>query len=312
MDMKIFLLCLMSLLSIVFGRQASAQEMATRLPSDNILFTANGYNYTEEHFNRELRFVEFIVGTPISDAEKQLGLQATEQNFSQNPSGVIQDLNNIDTQMQQMYRITDIAQIGRMRSALIYQIFSGTQHLQEKPFIVQLMMKYVPLLAFDAQNMLAFTAGDCQAYIQLMQLNAQMAGQNAQLTSQQINEIQQSLVQQFPTLTLEQKTSLCGMQVLYQYLSKAYAQMTPEQKQQMQSQMMQQQMPQQQVANDMQWPQGVQTTAEKQAALQQMRQNMNANNAAMGMYYDSMMGNHATMLNTIENFGDTGVYWEYK
>jgi len=289
-----------------------AQEIVANPPSDNILFTANGYNYTEEHFNKELRFVEFIVGTPLSDAEKQQGLQATAQNFRQNPSGVIQEVNNIDLQMQQMYGITDITQIGRMRSALIYQIFSGTQHLPEKPFIVKVMMKYVPLLAFDAPNALAFTAGDCQAYIQLMQLNAQMAGQNAQLNAQQINAIQQSLVQQFPTMSLEQKTSLCGMQVLYQYLSNAYAQMTPEQKQMLQAQMIQQQMAQQQATMEPQWPAGVQTTAEKQATLQQMRGNMNANAASMNIYYDTMMGNHATMLNTIENFGDTGVYWEYK
>ncbi len=39
---------------------------------------------------------------------------------------------------------------------------------------------------------------------------------------------------------------------------------------------------------------------------------MNSNAASMNIYHDTMMGNHATMLNTIENFGDTGVYWEYK
>jgi len=151
-------------------------------------------------------------------------------------------------------------------------------------------------------------------------------------------QIQQMLMQQFPMMSLEQKTSLCGMQVLYRYLSNVYAQMTPGQKQQMQNQMIQQQMAQQQMMQQQQqqmsgadaafaqgyqqahqqatmepqWPAGVDTPAEKQAYLQQMRGNMNANAATMGMYNDMMMGTHATMLNTIENFGDTGAYWEYK
>jgi hypothetical protein len=318
-------------LVVLFSLQAVAQLPMTS-PSGNVLFTANGQQYTQDHFNKEVRFVEFIIGAPMTEGEKQLGLQETAQSFSFDPAGVIQAAQEVDTQMQQILQLTDVAQIGRMRSGLIYQIYSGTQHLQQKPFIVQLMMKYVPLLAFDASNTLAFTAGDCQAFIQLMQLQAQMAGQNAQLNAQQINEIQQSLVQQFPYLSLEQKQSLCGMQVLYGYLSNVYAQMTPEQKQQMQTQMVQQQMAQQQqqlsgadaafaqgvqqaqqqAAMEAQWPAGAQTPEQKQAYLQQMRGNMNANAAAMNIYNDTMMGTHATMLNTIENFGDTGAYWEYK
>ena len=325
-------------LAVVFSLQASTAQLPILPPSGEVLFTANGQQYTQEHFNKEVRFVEFIIGAPMSEVEKQMGLKETAQSFSLDPGGVIQASLEVDAQMQQILQLTDVAQIGSMRSALIYQIYSGTQHLQEKPFIVQLMMKYVPLLAFDAPNTLAFTAGDCQGYIQLMQLNAQMAGQNTQLSAQQIDQIQQMLMQQFPMMSLEQKTSLCGMQVLYRYLSNVYAQMTPGQKQQMQNQMIQQQMAQQQMMQQQQqqmsgadaafaqgyqqahqqatmepqWPAGVDTPAEKQAYLQQMRGNMNANAATMGMYNDMMMGTHATMLNTIENFGDTGAYWEYK
>jgi len=321
------------LLSVIFTMvclQASAQEMFEPAPSAKVLFSANGMEYTQAHFDKEVRFVEFIIGAPMSKEEKRLGLQETAQSFTLNPAGVIQAANEVDAQMQQILQITDIARIGQMRTALITQIYAGAQFLPEKPFIVKLMEQKVPLLAVDMQNMLTFTEGDFQAYLQWMQFQAQLSGQPLNLMDTQIAPFRQALVQQFPTMSLEQKTSLCGMQVLYQYLSNAYAQMTPEQKQQMQAQMVQQQQMQQQLSGAdaafaqgvqqaqqqatmaPQWPAGVDTTAEKQAHLQQMRRNMNANNAAMSTYYDTMMGTHATMLNTIENFGDTGTYWEYK
>jgi len=301
--------------------------------SGNILFTANGYNYTEGHFNKELRFVEFLLGTTISAVERQEGLQETARNFNSNPAGVLREVNKIDGQMQQIYQINDVAQIGRVRSALISQIYAGAQNMPpaEQPFIVKLLYKYVPVLAIDPQNMLAFTYKDFEAYIYLMQFNSQMSGQNVQFTPQQISEMKNYLVQQFNYMTLEQKQSLCGMQIQYEYISKIYNQMTPQQKQQWQNQMLSQQTSQSQNYNspdaafargynqaqqnsayDAQWPEGVNTQAEKQAYLQKMRSNMNSNAASMNIYHDTMMGNHATMLNTIENFGDTGVYWEYK
>ncbi len=311
----------------------NAEKTNYNVNSEKVLFAANGYNYTEGHFNKELRFVEFLLGAPISAAERQEGLQETAVNFKNNPAGVLQEINKIDAQMRQIYQITDVAQIGRTRSALISQIYGGAQNLQgqEQPFIVKLLYKYVPVLAIDPQNMLAFTYKDFEAYIYLMQFNAQMTGQNAQFTPQQITEIRNYLVQQFNYMTLEEKQSLCGMQVQYEYISNVYNKMTPQQKQQWQNQMLNQQayryqnsnspedafaqgynQAQQNSSYDVQWPAGVNTQAGKQAHLRKMRSNMNSNAASMNIYHDTMMGNHATMLNTIENFGDTGVYWEYK
>ena len=336
---KILMLLVLLQLSPIFGEpdllvsSANAAKTNYNVNSEKVLLTANGYNYTEGHFNKELRFVEFLLGTPISATERQEGWEETAINFNSNPAGFLQEVNKIDAQMQQIYRITDVAQIGRTRSALISQIYAGAQNMQggEQPFIVKLLYKYVPVLAIDSQNMLAFTYKDFEAYIYLMQFNAQMSGQNVQFTPQQISEMKNYLVQQFYYMTLEQKQNLCGMQIQYEYISKIYDRMTPQQKQQWQNQMLSQQASQYQNSNgqgdafargynqaqqnssyDVQWPEGVNNKAEKQAYLQKMRSNMNSNAASMNIYHDTMMGNHATMLNTIENFGDTGVYWEYK
>ena len=336
---KILTLFLLLQLSPIFGESgllvssANAGNANYNVNSEKVLLTANGYNYTEGHLNKELRFIEFLLGTPISAAERQEVLEETTASFNTNPAAVLQEVNRIDSQMEQIYRMTDVAQIGRAHSALISQIYAGAQNLPggEQPCIVKLLYKYVPVLAIDPQNMLAFTYKDFESYIYLMQFNAQMTGQNAQFTQQQVTEMQNYLVQQFNYMTLEEKQNLCGMQLQYQYISSVYNRMTPEQKQQWQNQMLNQQAYQYQNSNtpeaafaqgynqaqqnnsyDPQWPAGVNTKAEKQAHLRKMRSNMNSNAATMNIYHDTMMGNHATMLNTIENFGDTGVYWEYK
>ena len=159
-----------------------------------------------------------------------------------------------------------------------------------------------------------------------------MSGQNIQFTQQELLQTQTQLAQQFYYMTLEQKQYLCSMQVQYEYAYKVYNSLTEQQKQQWQNQIMNQQAYkyqnynsadaafeqgyQQAIQNksytDVEWPAGVKTKAQKQAYLQQMQSDMNANNASMNIYYDTMMNSHVTMLNTIEEFGDTGTYWEYK
>ncbi len=313
--------------------QSNGQTNSYKTNSKNILFNVNGYSYTEEHFIKELRFVEFILDKKLSAIERQEGLREIENNFKTNPLAVLQEIEQVDAQMQQMYQITDVAMIGRMRSALISQIYAGAQSLQgqELPFLIKLMYKYVPVIAFDSQNMLAFTFKDFEAYIYLMQFQAQMLGQNLQFTQQELLQAQTDIVQQFNYMSLEQKQYLCSMQVQYEYIYNVYNSLTPQQKQQWQSQIINQQaslyqnyssaddafergyqQAQQDRTYDVKWPDGVNTKAEKQAYLRQKQNDINTNNATMGIYYDTMMQNSTMWDNIIEDWGDTGNYWTYK
>jgi hypothetical protein len=316
--------------------QTMAQYGTYKVNSQKVLATANGINYTEGHFNKALRFLEFILGTQMSEAEKQESLQKTADKFQLNPQAIIDEVNGIDLQMNQFYQIKDIAVIAKMRSALISQLYAGAQNLtpEQQPFIIKLLYKYVPVLAFDAQNMLAFTYRDFEGLIYLMQFKAMMTGQNLQFTQQELIQTQTSLAQQFYYMTLEQKQNLCSMQIQYEYIYKVYNSLTPEQKQQWQNKVLNQQAyqyqnyannstdaafqrgyEQQQKENknwDTQWPDWVKTKADKQTYLQQMQADMGANNASMNMYYDTMMQTDTMWSNVIEDFGDTGKYWEYK
>ncbi len=313
--------------------QSNGQTNGYKTNSRKVLFEVNGYSYTEEHFNKELRFVEFILDKKLSAIERKEGLREIEKNFKVNPAYTLKEIEQVDAQMQQMYQITDVAMIGRMRSALISQIYAGAQNLQgqELPFLIKLMYKYVPVLAFDSQNMLAFTLKDFEAYIYLMQFQALMLGQNLQFTQQELLQAQTNMVQQFYYMSLEQKQYLCSMQVQYEYIYNVYNSLTPQQKQQWQSQIINQQaslyqnyssaddafergyqQAQQNRSYDVKWPEGVNTKAEKQAYLRQKQNDINTNNATMGIYYDTMMQNSTMWDNIIEDWGDTGNYWTYK
>jgi hypothetical protein len=315
--------------------QSKAQYGSYNVNSKKVLATAQGINYTEGHFNKSLRFLEFILGTQINQVEKQEGLQKTLEAFQLTPQGIVDEANSIDTQMNQFYQINDIMIIAKMRSALISQLYAGAQNLtpEQQPFIIKMLYKYVPVLAFDTQNMLAFTYRDFEGMIYLMQFNAMMAGQNLQFTQEELLQTQTNLAQQFYYMSLEQKQNLCSMQVQYEYIYKLYNSLTEAQKQQWQNQILNQQAYQyQNYANNnadaafqrgyeqqqqdnknwnTQWPDWVKTKADKQAYLQQMQTDMNANNSTMNMYYDSMMQTDTMWKNVIEDWGDTGKYWEY-
>ncbi|RLD60260.1 MAG: hypothetical protein DRJ05_05010 [Bacteroidetes bacterium] len=314
--------------------QSSAQYGNYNINSQTVLATSNAYNYTEGHFNKALRFLEFILGTQISESEKQQGLKESIAEFNMAPLQSIQQVEQVDLQMQQLYQLTDPVQIALARSMMLYQLFAASSNMQEIPFMIQLMNKYTPMLAYDSDNMLVFTEPDFQGYLKMAQLNAQATGQNLQYSEEEVQQLRAYLSEQFNFISLEQKQSMCTMAVMAEYSTASYNQMPAEQQTAWQNQMLNQQayqyqsnqsnsmedafqqgynLQQEQNANyEVEWPAGVNTKAEKQAHLQQMRSNMNSNAASFGIMNDVMMNNHATMMNSIENYGGTGNYWEVK
>lgn len=322
---------LKSLIIIIVSISALSSYAQYDLNSTKILASQQGYSYTEGYFQKELRFLEFILGTSITNDELAQGRQESIAGFKQNPEYTLQQTEDVDAQMQQVYLITDPYQIALVRSAFLSQFYALAAQLEEDPFMIQLIKKYVPALAFDVENMLTFTEQDFQGYLLMLRLNAEATGIIYEYSEAEIQQLRETLVQQFYYASLADRQSMCVMSVMAEYMYLSYNQMTDEQKAAWQEQMINQQAYQYQnysnadnafaqgynqaAANatyDVEWPAGVDTKEEKQAYLQQQRSNMNANAATYGIMNDMMMNNHATMLNTIENFGNTGNYWEVK
>ncbi len=320
------------LISLMFtGISCQSQHGNYDVNSQTVLASSGGYNYTEGHFNKALRFLEFLLGTQITETEKQQGLKESIDEFHKHPQQSLQEVNEVDMQMQQLYQLTNPVQIALARSSMLSQLFQAAQYMEEKPLMIRLMDKYTPMLANDPQNMLVFTESDFQGYLKINKLYAKALGQKLQYSEQEIQQMRTYLSGQFNNMSLEQKQNLCVMAVIAEYSEASYNRMSNSEKAAWQNQIIERQAYQYQVQNnvndpfqqgynyqqqkanyEVEWPQGVNTKAEKQAYLRQMRSRMNANAANFSIMNDMMLNNHATMLNTIENFGNTGNYWEVK
>ncbi len=315
------------LIVIMLGMQACTKSVRYEVNSVKVLATANGINYTKGHFDKSLRFLEFLLGVQITKEERRQGLEESINSFYIDQYQVISQVESLDKEMQQIYNCTDPMKIALLRSAMLCQIYEVNFNLPEKPFMLKLMDKYVPVLAMDNNDLLVFTEQDFQAYIALLELNAKITGNATRFNDVEISQLRSELTELFKNSSLLQRQSLASMGIISTYIINSYEQMTSEQKNSWQEQLINQQYAQcqndviensfqkgyeLQIESNLNWPKNINTKTEKQAYLNKMRSQINANSVSWDIMNNTMMNTHTTMLNTIENFGGTDNYWEVK
>jgi hypothetical protein len=311
--------------------QSCIKNSRYEINSVKVLATANGINYTKGHFDKSLRFLEFLLGEQITEEEKEQGLKESIKAFYIDQYQAISQVESVDKEMQQIYNCTDPMKIALLRSAMLYQIYEVNFNLPERPFMLKLMEKYVPVLAMDNNDLLVFTEQDFQAYLTILELNVKTIGNTPQFSKVEISQLRTMLTELFKNSSLAQKQNLASMSVIANYITESYRQMTSDQKNKWHEQLANQQYAQyqnnamqgtfqkayelqeeKQIANNTNWSVNTDTEAKKQIYLQKMRSQMNPNSASWDIMNNTMMNTHATMLNTIENFGGTANYWEVK
>lgn len=281
--------------------------------SAKALARQNGYTYTEGHFQKGLRFVEFIVDQRLTPEEVKAGRQESLDEFRKDPASTIQQTDFVDQQMQQVYALTDPVQIALVRSAFLAQFQNMFNQTTEQPVMRQLIDKYCPVLAFDPYNSVAFTKKDFDGMINLMKFQAELSGQPFYIDNATLQQYQDYFVQQFLNGTVETRQSLAVMGVVSEYLMNYYAMLNENQKQQFRQQMLASAYQNnQQNGYNTTWPAGVDTPAEQQAYLLQQQQQMQSDQQFYNWYSNMMLQQHASMLNVIENMGDGDRYWEVK
>lgn len=311
-----------------FSVALSAQQYA--LQSTKVLAQNGNYSYQEGHFEKGLRFVEFLLNTHITDAEKQTGLQESISGFQQDPVATLQEVETMDQHMQRVYKLTDPTQIALFRTAMLSQLAVVFQQSNETFVLRQLIEKYNPILAYDAQNMLAFTYKDFNGYMEMMAFQARLYGQTWTVDAQAYAQYQQYLVQQFLQGTVELRRSLALMEIVNEYTQATYNKLTPVQQQQYQLALMAQAQPNnnsggysnsysntspntgQKDYTLPEWPAGVTTTAQKRAYLAKRKAEIASNNYLYNTMSNMMTEQHVTSMNIIENMGGSGNYWEIK
>ncbi len=302
-----------------------------------ILTTQGGYSLTQQHLNEYYKFVSFILGQKPDPADEQKIKQDLINSFNNDPVQTLQSLQALPQQMQAIYQMNNPIQYALARSMFLAQLYMAyAQQLQttgQAPLMMQLIDKYTPIIVIDAQNGLAFTEKDLQGIVKLAKVNAQMQGQNFSVSQKDIEQMRKTLEEQFMNLDLETKQAFCVMGVYGDYMEQAYAQLTPQQKQQLKQQYVS--VPQQETQqnytsnntnNNTNWPQGkeiFELSAEefnkyletlpkekqKKMLLAYIQYRMNASKMLYNTMSNIMQIDHATNMNIIENIGDTGYEW---
>ncbi len=313
----------------------SASPMTGPAASGQVLAQAQGYQFTSDYFEKIVRFAEFLIAGRLSEAERQQALQECIAEFQQMPQAFLQTIEQIDAQMSQFYQIEDVAQLGLLRSMLVGQLNLAYQQMppEQKPYLGRLIDQYTPVLAYDPSTQMALTWRDVEGYAGVFTFYLEIAGQPMQVSQQDLQALATTLTQQFQTATPEQKAALCAMSLYDEYLRNAWAQLTPQQQEQMRQQVVAQLagMMQQDAAQPYgygnvagqpaygypgadQQPAGNYPTSREQldAWLAQKQQEMQTNNFIFNSMQNMLMEQHATSLNIISNIGGGDDYWEVK
>ena len=286
------------------------------MSSGAALASQNGYTFTEAHWQAALQFAEFVLGSKLAPADEEAFKQATLADFRANPQASISEIENLTSQMQQFYQLSDLGQIALSRNMLLASLYQNMQQLPQKPYFYQLMQSYAPAIQFDPATGLLLSWRDVDGFMGVVQFYAELAGQPMQFTQEDRMAYAQYLGELFNTADPQTKASICIMATLNEYLRSFYAQLSPAERQQWAAQLLQNNSYQQGYAQDYssygnpQNSYGSNPSPSAQEALQQMQTKLQLNDMMFNTMQNIMLNQHATSLNIIENMGSSGNYWE--
>ncbi len=301
-----------------------------------ILAEANGYQFTQTDFDKELRFVEFVLNTKLSPQEIEMFKRQEINEFKKNPQQALANIQSLDQQMQQFYAFTDPLQIGVAQAAVIAAIYAQVQQMPETDVFKQLFNKYVHVLAIDPQFQIALTKEDIDGYFDYMEFIYSLYGNPVTFDRQTRDMYAQQFAANFYSADQQAKAMLVAMDLLSGYYIQLYNQLTPEQKQQFQQSLLAQtaQNTYNQGYNqgydnynaynygyDNSYSNGYNTNPNGDAGhkytkeeldqiMQMMQQKMQMNNMMFNTMNNIMMMNHATTSNIISNIGSGDTYWD--
>jgi hypothetical protein len=264
--------------------------------------------------------VEFIIGQKIKASEVDELIVASKREFKLDPASFVYQVRQLEQSLTKLRSLTDALLIGRARQELLAAFHAATMALpaEKIPLLIRLVKRYVKVLKYDQRHNLALTDRDLEGALQYMRFSHELAGQPFQITEAVRQEFSKSTLAAFPKMRLAQKRFFCSASLAWSLVDANWKKLSPAQRQQLKTAYTQRagatraKASTRAPASSVKFPKGwdKMDKAQKQALI---RKRMRSNTARQNMYsmmQNSALQNHATMLNTIENFGGTGRYWE--
>jgi len=279
--------------------------------SGRVLLESGGRRMTADHIDTAVGVIQFIIGQEITAAEKTELLESAKKEFPIDPAEWLRQVDGLKQALVRLRQIQDPVMIGMGRQMLIAEYYKVTRNLkpQDIPLLLQVVYRYVRVMAFDEANMLALTDKDIEAMIAYMEFNNQMSGVPRTFSRAEREAFSRELVAKFPGLPLEQKQFLCSANFVWKLVEANYRQFSAAQQAQFQTGYSQAQAGHYRTDADSAAFSRMSVEEQRAYLQRKARENM-ANQNMFTMMNNVSTQTHATMLNTIENFGGTGNYWE--
>jgi len=276
--------------------------------ANEILAQADGLTLTTAHVDVGVALAQFIVGQPLKSSEIKALQRQSAVEFQQQPGYFLQEIQQIDQSMQQLRTLTDPWQIGLARQVLFSSLYLATAAMPEaqKPLLIQMINRYIKVLATDPANQLVLTTQDADAVAHYIAFMSRLNGQMMALTPSLKNNYRHELAANFSTLPLEQKQFLASASLIWKLIEHNWRQLSASQRSELQQQLLSQQV----VASAPAAAPAPETSSNTSAQILQKQQDMWHQQQMWDMMNNMSLQSHATTLNIIENIGGTGNYWE--
>lgn len=294
-----------------FNRQSGAagpalpQGNTEAATNNNVLAQKDSFTLTGAHFQIGIDLPQFIIGHTVKPSEvKELKTQLIKE-FNQSPKAVLNEFNSLAGSMQKIKSITDPLSIGYARQQLFTAFYKATRQMPEyqKPLMIQVINRYIKVMAYDEANNLALTNRDVDGMVKYLAFNSELRGQPIQLTPQLSQSVAQELVQKFSQMSIDQKKLLCSASLLWQLVEFNWNRLSSAQKQQYKNSFVAQVQPNYTPATPS-------ASSNKPKSAAESMRNWNAKQQMFKMMMDMNTQSHVTSLNIIENMGGTGDYWK--
>ncbi len=293
--MKTVFIALLSFVTL----SAIGQDYQTQ--SRKVWFSSHGVNYTEGHFEKIRRFAEFLLDQKLNFIELQDAKNEAQKSFMSDPRGTLNEIAEIDQQMQQVYRLTDVQTVGLVRSALLLHVYDALFKEPQMPLLGKLIDKHCKILAYDIYNNLVFTQKDADGFFNLIDFVSKINGNYTKITALEKRQATQQMIQNFNSLSLQEKQLMSIMGIMNDYIQTVYKRATFTQKNQIKDELNKSF-----AANNTQNNNSTQSNGVDYSRFN----NMSA--SSYQMLSNMIMSSHVTNMNIISNIGGSGGYWYIK
>jgi len=304
-----------------------------------ILASSNGYQWTESENQVYVEFLELLIGQNATDYEISAIRQDGINEFKDDPSMAIAEVQQVEEALSKIYSINGVMDIAVLREYIIAEFYKAVANEPEMNnyAFVKIVNQHVNVLYMDYNTNLSLSDQDVNSYINYLQFQAMLMGQNYQLSRQDVMNMQVLIVNQFPSLSLEQQQTLAFASFIWNAMEQEWNNMNTSEQSNYLTQMRQQMNIQNssvQTINQDFWD-DTNVLASYGIDINSINSQYNAAAAAQGVslnqyigqqynstaanqnFYNNLsnlsLGNHATMMNIANNIGggDTYHYVDY-